>query len=185
MDIDRWVWIDIETTGLNPEEDLMLELAVVITDFDLNEQAEFSSIIVESDAAIRCEANGILDMHKKSGLLDSIKQWGHDVDCTLTNVERRALQFLEEECPSRRLGPMCGSTIAFDRSFLKVHMPELAGRFHYRNLDVSTVNELARCWKPKLKAYAKERQHEQHRALDDIHESIELLRFYRTTGFVG
>jgi oligoribonuclease len=173
QDANRLIWIDLEMTGLKPETDRIIEMALVITDNDLNTVAEAPVWVV-------CQSDAMLDgmdawnkgTHGRSGLIDKVRMSALD-DAA---VEARALAFLQEHVPPKA-SPMCGNSICQDRRFLARWMPALEDYFHYRNLDVSTLKELARRWKPDLmKGVSKEGKHE---ALADVHESIGELRYYR------
>jgi oligoribonuclease len=173
QDANRLIWIDLEMTGLLPESDRIIELALVVTDHDLNTVAEAPVWAVHQDD-ITLEAMDAWNQstHGRSGLIDRVKT------STLTevDVEAAALLFLRQHVPPK-VSPMCGNSICQDRRFLARSMPTLEGYFHYRNLDVSTLKELARRWKPDLlKGVPKEGKHE---ALADVYESIAELRHYR------
>jgi oligoribonuclease len=167
------IWIDMEMTGLVPETDCIIEVAMVITDSELNTIAEAPVLVVH-------QADNVLDgmdawnksTHGKSGLIDKIKA------STLDNaiVEKQMLEFLKEYVPIRT-SPMCGNSICQDRRFLARWMPELEAYFHYRNLDVSTLKELAKRWKPEIASGIK--KHGKHEALADIYESIAEMKYYR------
>jgi len=167
------IWIDMEMTGLQPDSDRILEIAVLVTDPQLN-------ILAESPVWVLHQPDAVLDAmdawnkatHAKTGLIARVKA------STLgeAQAETQALEFLEQHVPASA-SPMCGNSICQDRRFLARWMPRLEGYFHYRNLDVSTLKELVRRWKPELaKGFTKEGKHE---ALADILESIEELKFYR------
>ena len=167
------IWIDMEMTGLVPETDCIIEVAMVITDSELNAIAEAPVLVVHQE-------DNVLDgmdawnksTHGKSGLIDKIKA------STLDNatVEMQMLEFLKEYVPIRT-SPMCGNSICQDRRFLARWMPELEAYFHYRNLDVSTLKELAKRWKPEIASGIK--KHGKHEALADIYESIAEMKYYR------
>ena len=163
----------MEMTGLNPDADRIIEVALVVTDGNLDVVAEAPVWVVHQDDAV---LNGMdawnTGTHGKSGLTDKVRA------SALTDgaVEAHALAFLREHVPAKS-SPMCGNSICQDRRFLARWMPELENWFHYRNLDVSTLKELCRRWKPELmKGIPKEGRHE---ALADVYESIEELRYYR------
>jgi oligoribonuclease len=169
------IWLDMEMTGLAPERDRIIEIALLVTDPQLE-------IVAQSDVWVVHQPREVLDSmdswnkgtHAKTGLIERV------LASTLTEaeVEARALEFLARHVPAN-VSPMCGNSICQDRRFLARWMPRLEGYFHYRNLDVSTLKELVRRWKPDLlKGFSKEGRHE---ALADILESIEELRFYRKT----
>lgn len=173
QDQNRLIWIDMEMTGLVPESDHVLEVAVVITDSELNTVAEGPVLVVHQD-------NAILDAmddwnkstHGRSGLIDRVKSSVLDN----AQVEAQMMGFLQEYVPSGA-SPMCGNSICQDRRFLARWMPRLESYFHYRNLDVSTLKELVKRWKPEIAKGLK--KHGKHEALADIYESIEELKYYR------
>jgi oligoribonuclease len=174
-DAARLIWIDLEMTGLKPETDRIIEIAIVVTDGDLATIAEAPVWAVYQDAAaLDAMDSWNQGTHGKSGLIDRVKA------STLTEpqVEAAALAFLREHVPAKA-SPMCGNSICQDRRFLARWMPELEDYFHYRNLDVSTLKELVRRWKPELmKGIPKEGKHE---ALADVYESIAEMKYYRET----
>ena len=169
------IWIDMEMTGLQPDSDRIIEVAVLVTDPDLR-------ILAESPVWVLHQPDEVLDAmdswnrstHAKTGLIARVKA------STLSEAqaEAQALEFLAQHVPAN-LSPMCGNSICQDRRFLARWMPRLESYFHYRNLDVSTLKELVRRWKPEAgKGFTKEGKHE---ALADILESIEELKYYRKT----
>jgi oligoribonuclease len=172
-DAERLIWIDLEMTGLKPDTDRILEVALVVTDVDLAPVAVAPVWVVHQDDSILAGMDAWNQgTHGRSGLIEKVKS------STLSEleVEVAALAFLKEHVPAR-VSPMCGNSICQDRRFLAKWMPELENWFHYRNLDVSTLKELCRRWKPELmKGVPKEGKHE---ALADVYESIEELRYYR------
>ncbi len=173
QDADCLVWIDLEMTGLRPDIDRILEVALVVTDAVLSPVAVAPVWVLHQDdstlAAMDAWNQGT---HGRSGLIDKVKASMLDE----VEVEAAALAFLQEHVPARA-SPMCGNSICQDRRFLARWMPGLEAFFHYRNLDVSTLKELCRRWKPELmKGIPKEGKHE---ALADVYESIEELRYYR------
>jgi oligoribonuclease len=173
QDPNNLIWIDMEMSGLNPEIDRVLEVAIVITNSQLEVVAEAPTLVVYQPA-------GVLDRmddwnkgtHGKSGLIDRVKA------STLTDadVEAQMLAFVSQHVPPR-MSPICGNSVHQDRRFLVRYMPKLEEYFLYRNLDVSTLKELARRWKPEVMAGLT--KHGKHEALADIHESISELRYYR------
>jgi oligoribonuclease len=173
QDPNRLIWIDLEMTGLKPERDRIIELALVVTDHALEIVAQAPVFVVhQEDAALDAMDSWNQATHGRSGLIDKVKA----ATATEAEVETAALAFLGEHVPAKA-SPMCGNTICQDRRFLARFMPQLEDWFHYRNLDVSTLKELVRRWKPDLmKGIPKEGKHE---ALADILESIEELRYYR------
>jgi oligoribonuclease len=173
QDANRLIWIDLEMTGLSPDTDRILEVALVVTDHDLIVVAEAPVWVVhQADATLDAMDAWNRATHGRSGLIDKAKASPH----AEADVEAAALAFLREHVPPKA-SPMCGNSICQDRRFLARTMPTLEDYFHYRNLDVSTLKELARRWKPELlKGVPKEGKHE---ALADVYESIEELRYYR------
>jgi oligoribonuclease len=173
QDPNRLIWIDLEMTGLKPDTDRILEVALVVTDHALETVAQAPVYVVhQNDSVLDAMDSWNRATHGRSGLIDKVRS----ATTTESEVEAAALAFLREYVPAK-LSPMCGNTICQDRRFLARFMPALEDWFHYRNLDVSTLKELARRWKPELmKGIPKEGKHE---ALADILESIDELRYYR------
>ncbi len=173
QDAARLIWIDMEMTGLSPETDRIIEIALVITDAWLELVAEAEVLVVHQEA----ETLGGMDSwnqstHARSGLVDKVKASSLDEAA----VEQRMLAFLREHVPPKA-SPMCGNSICQDRRFLARWMPKLEDYFHYRNLDVSTLKELCKRWQPEIaKGWVKQGKHE---ALADIYESIDELKYYR------
>ena len=167
------VWIDLEMTGLYPDTDRIIEIAVVVTDANLNNRTEGPVFAVhQSDAALDAMDAWNKGTHGKSGLTERVKASLVDE----ASAEAQVLEFLKRYVP-KSVSPMCGNSICQDRRFLANYMPKLEAFFHYRNLDVSTLKELAKRWKPEILAGFKKAQ--AHTALADIHESIEELAYYR------
>jgi oligoribonuclease len=173
QDPNNLIWIDMEMTGLLPDSDRILELAILITDPNLQVVAESDSLVVhQPDEVLAAMDAWNQGVHGKTGLIERVR--ASDLD--EAEVERRALAFVVKYVPAGT-SPMCGSSIGQDRRFLARWMPRLEGYFHYRNLDVSTLKELVRRWRPDVaKGFVKQGRHE---ALADIRESIEELRYYR------
>lgn len=173
QDANRLIWIDLEMTGLKPDADRIIEMALVITDNDLVTVAEAPVWVVrQTDAMLDGMDAWNKGTHGRSGLIDKVRASVLD-DAT---AEAQALAFLREHVPPKA-SPMCGNSICQDRRFLARWMPALEDYFHYRNMDVSSLKELARRWKPDLmKGVPKEGKHE---ALADVYESIGELRYYR------
>ena len=173
QDADRLVWIDMEMTGLKPDADRIIEVALIVTDNELAVVAQAPVWIVhQDDATLDAMDSWNRGTHGRSGLIDKVKASTQGE----AEVEALALAFLREHVPPKA-SPMCGNSICQDRRFLARWMPALEDHFHYRNLDVSTLKELARRWKPDaLKGVPKEGKHE---ALADVLESIEELKHYR------
>jgi oligoribonuclease len=173
QDADRLIWIDLEMTGLKPDSDRIIEVALVVTDNDLNTIAEAPVWAVrQSEEALDAMDAWNKGTHGRSGLIERVKA----ALVGDAEVEREALAFLREHVPAKA-SPMCGNSICQDRRFLARWMPAFEDWFHYRNLDVSTLKELCRRWKPELmKGVPKEGKHE---ALADVYESIMELKYYR------
>lgn len=173
QDGNRLIWIDMEMSGLNPDLDRILEVALVVTDAALEVIAEAPVLVVfQSDPVLDGMDSWNKSTHAKSGLIEKIKASKLDEAA----VESAMIAFLAEHVP-KGASPMCGNSICQDRRFLAKTMPALEAYFHYRNLDVSTLKELAKRWKPGLAEGFK--KHNKHEALADIHESIEELKYYR------
>lgn len=167
------VWIDLEMTGLSPERDRIIEIAVVVTDAQLGARTEGPVFAIhQSDTTLDGMDAWNKGTHGRSGLIDRVKASTIDEAAAETQV----IEFLQRYVP-RGKSPMCGNSICQDRRFLANHMPTLEAFFHYRNLDVSTLKELARRWKPAILDGFKKAQ--AHTALADIHESIDELAYYR------
>jgi oligoribonuclease len=174
QDEAKLIWIDLEMTGLRPEVDRIIEIATVVTDIDLGIVATGPVITVhQGPAELALMDDWNRATHAASGLLERVRTSVTDEAA----AERLVLQFLEAHVPRGR-SPMCGNSVCQDRRFLARWMPALERHFHYRNLDVSTLKELARHWAPAVLAGVSKTT--THRALDDIRESIEELRHYRT-----
>src|ERR671934_2620277 len=172
-DPNNLIWIDMEMTGLQPDSDRIIEIAMLVTDPQLDVLAEGPVLVIhQPDAVLEAMDTWNRSTHKKTGLIERVRA----SSLSEADAERVALQFLEQHVPANN-SPMCGNSICQDRRFLVRWMPKLEAHFHYRNLDVSTLKELVRRWKPELmKGFAKEGKHE---AMADILESIEELKFYR------
>ena len=173
QDNGNLIWIDMEMSGLSSDRDRIIEVALVVTDSQLNVVAEAPVLVVhQSDTVLDGMDNWNKSTHGKSGLIDKIKA------STLTEaeVEARMLAFLQQHVPAG-VSPMCGNSICQDRRFLARSMPQLEAYFHYRNLDVSTLKELVKRWKPEIAAgLTKQSKHE---ALADIYDSIIEMKYYR------
>lgn len=179
QDNNNLIWIDMEMSGLLPDSDVILELAAVVTDSELNVLAESPVLVVhQSDAVLDGMDAWNKGTHGKSGLIDKVKA------STLTDADAEAqmINFLKQYVSASK-SPMCGNSIGQDRRFMARYMPKLEAYFHYRNLDVSTLKELARRWYPqRSKGFTKTSA---HLALQDVRDSIEELRFYRERLFVA
>jgi len=178
--IDRLVWMDLEMTGLDPERDVVLEIAALVTDSELNPVGEGVDIVIaQPPSALEGMADVVRDMHAKSGLTTAVLE----SSVSLGDAEEAVLAMVKEHVPQPRTVPLCGNSIATDRTFLVKHMPALDAWLHYRMVDVSSVKELARRWYPKAYHQAPQKAGG-HRALADILESVEELRYYRSAIFV-
>ena len=171
-DPNNLIWIDMEMTGLQPDADRVIEIAMLVTDPQLNVLATGPVLVLhQPDEVLDAMDTWNKSTHAKTGLIERVRI----SSLTEVDAERQALEFVSAHVPAN-VSPMCGNSICQDRRFLARWMPGLEAHFHYRNLDVSTLKELVRRWKPELKAFSKEGKHE---ALADILESIEELKFYR------
>lgn len=172
-DNQNLIWIDLEMTGLNPDADLIIEIATIVTDKDLQILAQGPVIAVhQSDEALAAMDDWNQKHHGQSGLIDRVKA----SKISAEEAEQQTIDFLKQWVPEKT-SPMCGNTIGQDRRFLFRYMPKLEAYFHYRSIDVSTLKELAARWAPEVKAGFNKVS--SHKALDDIIESIEELRYYR------
>ena len=171
--------MDLEMTGLEPRRHVIVEIATVITDDDLNVIAEGPDLVIHASPAQLAEMGDfVTEMHTKSGLLPAIAA----SNVTVREAELATLNFMKAHIPEARSVPLCGNSIGTDRRFMEEYMPELESFFHYRNVDFSTIKELARRWHPDVLGATPEKA-TTHRALDDIRESISELVHYRTTLF--
>lgn len=178
--MDRLVWIDCEMTGLDVSRDLLLEVAVLVTDGELNQIGEGIDLVISApEQALREMDPVVVAMHKESGLDKAVLASA----LTLADAQAQILDFVRQHVPEVRKAPLCGNSIATDRGFLARDMPDLDAYLHYRMVDVSSVKELARRWYPRA-YYAAPGKRGGHRALADILESVEELRYYREAIFV-
>ena len=176
---DRLVWIDCEMTGLDLGADALIEVAALVTDFELNVLGDGIDIIIKPPAeAVDQMSDFVREMHEKSGLSREL-----DSGVTLAEAEERVLAYIKEHCPDGSRPPLAGNTVATDRSFLARDMPTLETFLHYRIIDVSSIKELSRRWFPRA-YFAAPAKTGGHRALADIRESIAELRYYREAVFV-
>ncbi|GAA2891400.1 oligoribonuclease [Microbacterium esteraromaticum] len=176
---DRLVWIDCEMTGLDLSVDELVEIAVVVTDFELNPiDPGFQIVIKPGDAALANMNDFVTNMHRTSGLIDEIP-----AGVSLAEAQEQTLAYIKRFVPQERKAPLAGNTIGTDRMFLAKYMQDVDQYLHYRNVDVSSVKELARRWYPRVFFQAPEKNGG-HRALADILESIRELRYYRSAVFI-
>ncbi len=173
------VWIDLEMTGLDPKVHKIVEIATVITDDNLELVATGPDLVVKvSEQDLTFMDSYVTNMHTSSGLLEEIKSSELDI----SSAESKTLDFIKVHVKSASSAPLCGNTIGTDRRFLAEHAPLIDSYLHYRSIDVSTIKELARRWNPAVIANAPEKKRG-HRALDDILESIEELKYYKECFF--
>lgn len=182
---DALVWVDLETTGLDPDRDVILEVACIVTDSQLDEVVSYSRVTQSEprssgafEALTRIMDDVVLRMHAENGLLEEIRM-GSGVPLSVVQADICALldEYIVDDGESKPV--LAGSTVSFDRNFMEVHMPLVVPRLHYRNVDVSTIRELCERWRPELNRFRPRNEAKAHRALADIRESIEYLRFYR------
>ena len=172
------VWIDLEMTGLSPQNDRIIEIASIVTDIHLSIVAEGPELVIhQSDERLDGMDAWNKKTHSESGLIDQVR--ASEID--EAEAERRTLAFLRRYATKQR-SPLCGNAICQDRRFLDRYMPQVSAYLHYRHLDVSTIKELARRWRPDLTS--NQNKNSRHRAMDDIRESIEELRGYRDNFFL-
>lgn len=177
---DRLVWIDCEMTGLDLAVDELVEIAIVVTDFELNVVDPGFQVVINPDrAALENMSEFVTDMHRTSGLLDEIPS-----GVSLADAEIQALEYIKRFVPVEGKAPLAGNTIGTDRMFLAKYMPQIDKWLHYRNVDVSSIKELARRWYPRAYIHAPAKEGG-HRALADIRESIRELAYYRQAVFVA
>ena len=174
------VWIDCEMTGLDLTRDKLIEVAVLVTDSELNVLDPGLDLVISADdAALDGMVEVVTEMHAKSGLTDAVRA----STLTVAEAEQQVLAYVKRFVPERRTAPLCGNSIGTDRGFLARDMPELDDHLHYRMIDVSSVKELARRWFPRV-YFAQPQKGLAHRALADIIESVRELAYYRQTLFV-
>ena len=176
---DRMVWIDCEMTGLSLTDDALIEVAALVTDSELNVLGEGVDIVIRPPAeALETMPDVVRKMHTSSGLLDELAQ-----GTTLADAEEQVLAYVREHVKEPGKAPLCGNSVGTDRGFLLRDMPDLEGYLHYRIVDVSSIKELSRRWYPRV-YFNSPVKSGGHRALSDIRESIEELKFYRQAIFV-
>ena len=176
---DRLVWIDCEMTGLDLGADALIEVAALVTDFDLNVIGDGVDIIIKPEsAALDQMTDFVREMHTSSGLLEEL-----DTGVTMADAEQMVLDYIRKHCPEGSRPPLAGNTVATDRAFLARDMQALESFLHYRIVDVSSIKELARRWFSRA-YFQSPPKRGNHRALADIQESIEELRYYRKAVFV-
>ena len=174
------VWIDCEMTGLDPDVEVLVEIAVVVTDSELTLLDDGLDLLIATDPAKLAGMEEVVrEMHSSSGLLDALTS----ATLTVEEAERQVLDYVQRWVPERRKAPLCGNSIATDRSFIARYMPKLDDHLHYRMVDVSSIKELSRRWYPKVYFNAPAKTGG-HRALADIIDSINELRYYRAAVFV-
>jgi oligoribonuclease len=177
---DRLVWIDCEMTGLDLARDALIEVAVVVTDADLNLLDEGLDIVIhEADDVLETMLPVVEQMHASSGLTEAVRA----STVTLGQAQTAVLEYVKKHIPEQRTAPLCGNSIGTDRGFLARDMPELDAHLHYRMIDVSSIKELARRWYPRV-YFAQPPKGLAHRALADILESIQELAYYRRALFI-
>jgi oligoribonuclease len=180
MSSDPLVWIDCEMTGLDPAVDVLVEIAVIVTDTELQPLDNGLDVLIATDPGKLAGMEAVVrDMHTQSGLLTALAS----ATTSVADAERAVLDYVRRWAPERRKAPLCGNSIATDRAFIATYMPALDDHLHYRMIDVSSVKELARRWYPRVYFNAPVKSGG-HRALADILESINELRYYRATLFV-
>lgn len=168
-------WMDLEMTGLDPQVNVVIEIATLVTSDDLEVVAEGPDLVVSASPADLEKMDDVVrKMHTESGLLTKVEQ----STLSLADASTETLEFLRQHIPQNGRAPLCGNSIGVDRRFLAAQLPELDAFFHYRSIDVSTVKELCKRWSPALYG-RKPVKTGAHRALDDVRESVEELRFYR------
>ena len=175
------VWMDLEMTGLDATRDVIVEIATIITDDELNIIAEGPDLVVhQSEEALAGMEPVVVNMHTRSGLLDAIRA----STISLDDAGAATLAFIKEHVPAASTVPLCGNSIGMDRRFLTAYLPDIENWLHYRSIDVSSVKELVRRWYPQVKNDLPHKNGT-HRALDDIRASIAELQFYRDRVFVA
>lgn len=175
------MWIDCEMTGLDLKSDLLIEIAVLVTDSELNILGDGLDVVIHAgDDAMSSMVDVVATMHKKSGLTEEVRASTTDV----ATAETMVLDYVRTHVPQAKTAPLAGNSIATDRGFIARDMPKLDDFLHYRMIDVSSIKELCRRWYPRI-YFGQPEKGLAHRALADIHESIRELRYYRQTAFVA
>ena len=178
---DELVWIDCEMTGLDLSSDRLIEIAVLVTDAELNILGDGLDVVIHADdAALSSMIDVVKDMHKRSGLTEEVR--ASTVD--LATAEGMVLDYIRKHIKQAKTAPLAGNSIATDRGFIARDMPKLDDFLHYRMIDVSSIKELCRRWYPRI-YFGQPEKGLAHRALADIHESIRELKYYRQTAFVA
>ncbi|MBV5243055.1 MULTISPECIES: oligoribonuclease [Mycolicibacterium] len=178
---DELVWIDCEMTGLDLKTDLLIEIAVLVTDSELNILGDGLDVVIHAeDSALDSMIDVVTQMHTKSGLIEEVRASTVDV----ATAEDMVMTYIREHVRQAKTAPLAGNSIATDRGFLARDMPKLDDYLHYRMIDVSSIKELCRRWYPRI-YFGQPEKGLAHRALADIHESIRELRYYRQTAFVA
>lgn len=176
---DRIIWIDCEMTGLSLQRDALVEVAALVTDFELNQLGDGVDVVIRPPAEAMAQMDDFVrDMHTTSGLIDELAD-----GVSLMEAQELVLDYVRAHAPEPRKAPLGGNTVATDRGFLARDMPELEAHMHYRIIDVSSIKELSRRWYPRVYFNAPKKSGG-HRALADIRESIAELRYYREAVFV-
>ena len=179
MSADRLIWVDCEMTGLDLTRDALIEIAVLVTDFELEVLGDGVEVVITPpDDALRTMPERVREMHTESGLLERLAS-----GTTLAQATAEVLDYVRAHVPDLRKAPLAGNSVHVDRTFLARDMPEFEKAVHYRNVDVSTIKELSRRWYPRT-YYASPEKTGNHRALGDIVDSINELRYYRRAVFV-
>jgi oligoribonuclease len=173
------VWMDLEMTGLDHTTDVIVEIATLVTDDELEIIAEGPDLVVHQPEEVLERMDPfVVDMHTRSGLLEAIRA----SEISLADAGAATLEFIEQHVSEPRTVPLCGNSIGTDRRFLAAYLPEIEDHLHYRSIDVSSVKELVKRWYPEVDA-RRPHGHGAHRALDDIRESVREMRYYRSTVF--
>lgn len=179
MQRDRIIWIDCEMTGLDKDHDALIEIAALVTDFDLHILGEGVDLVIKPPAAaVEQMGDFVRNMHESSGLLAELND-----GISLAQAEAQVLDYVRTWAPTAGAWPLAGNSVGTDRAFINRDMPTLGAHMNYRTIDVSTIKELAHRWYPRAYFHAPDK-HGNHRALADIRESISELRYYRETVFV-